>query len=252
MPYKIGLDRGHGGNDPGAVKYVREVDVNTMVTKQLEAMLTADPNYEPVLICPYDKGYTINQRAAVANAAGVRLMISNHFNAGGGDGWECYPEVPRPAAHPRYQIHVDSLRFARLLAAQMADIQQLRGDKGVQYKYLESDSYFGVIRLTNHPAVLVENAFVDNEKDIADFNTEAKVKKLSGRQYNAICQFFGTKPLFDLNGNSNSSTPTTPTTPTTPSQPKVVYQVYTMATETENLDTAKAAAAGKQSIIIVK
>ncbi len=245
MPYKIGLDRGHGGADPGAVKYVREVDVNTMVTRQLEAMLAADPNYEPVLICPYDKGFTINQRAAVANPAGVRLMLSNHFNAGGGDGWECYPEVPRAAAHSRYQIHVDSLRFARLLAGQMADIQQLRGDKGVQYKYSGADSYFGIIRLVNYPALLIENAFVDNQRDIEDFGTEEKVKKLSGRQYNAICQFFATQPLFDKNANPLAEKPQPP------GKSKTKYRVYTLAAETEDFTAAAAAAAGKQAIITV-
>lgn len=242
MPYKIGLDRGHGGADPGAVKYVREVDVNTMVTRQLEAMLAADPNYEPVLICPYDQGLSINQRAAAANAAGVRLMISNHFNAGGGNGWECYPEVPRAATHPRYQIHADALRFARLLAQHMSDIQQLRGDKGVQYKYSGTDSYFGVIRLVNRPAVLIENAFVDNQQDIEDFNNAEKIKKLSGRQYNAICQFFGTVPLFDKNANLTANVPV---------QPRTRYRVYTLATETEDLKAAQAAAAGKQAMITV-
>ena len=229
MPYNIGLDRGHGGADPGAVKFVKEVDVATILTKQLEAMLQADDNYVPVIICPYEKGLGIMERAAQANKQKLDLLISNHFNAGGGNGWEVYPEVPRKIGHPRYTIHQKSLAFAQKLAELTSDIQQLRGDRGIQYKYADKDAYFGVIRLVNSPAVLVESAFVDNQADISDFDSPQGLLRLAGRQYAAICSFFGTTPLFDKEGRKIGE-------PLEPVRPK--YRVFTEKASFDTMEKA--------------
>lgn len=239
MPYRIGLDRGHGGTDPGAVKHVREVDVNTIVVKQLEEMLMADSNYTSVLICPYDKGMTITERANKANAERLDLLISNHFNAGGGDGWEVYPEVPRAQGHARYKLHFDSLAFSRRLAGLMQDIQQLRGNSGVQYKYAGPDSYFGIVRLLNCPAVLVENAFVDNLTDISDFDTPPELLRLAARQYLAICGHFATTPLFDKNGKRLQTPPVTPPPATATPKYRVMVEKASFTTAEEALALSK-------------
>lgn len=222
MPYKIGLDRGHGGADPGAVKYAVEVELNTMLTKHLERMLGEDSNYQTILTTPYDKGLSITERTAAANAAKVDLLISNHFNAGGGDGWEIYPEVPRAQNHPRYWIYQKSNEFAKRLAALTKDIQQLRGNAGIQYRYAGADTYFGIVRLANCPAVMVENAFVDNKTDIADFDTSEEILRLAARQYIAICGHFGTGAIFDKEGKKITTAPPTPPAP----KPENIYRVY--------------------------
>ena len=200
IPRVILLDRGHGGPDPGAVfDGVREVDLNTAVTRQLYQWLEKDPAYQPALTHPLDfaQRFTLDQRAAVANAMMPDLMISNHFNAGGGSGFEVFPEVPRDASHPRGSLHAASLAFGRLLAEEMADLLPLRGDGGIRYRYWGENTYYGIIRLANCPAVLVENAIVDSPKDMALVNNPAMLAQLAWRQYRAICRHFGTQPPED-------------------------------------------------------
>ncbi len=192
MAFRIGLDSGHGGDDPGAVAPPYKEDaLNDTITRKLEELLAADKRFTPILLAPYGVTIGVNERARKANAANLDMLISNHFNAGGGDGWEIYPEVPRPKGSPRYWIHIASLTYARILAQEMSQIQQLRGpDDGIRYRYLGDNSYFGIVRLTNCPAVLVENAFIDNPVDMADFDTPEKLAVVAQKQYDALVRYF--------------------------------------------------------------
>ena len=199
-PRVILLDRGHGGEDPGAVwNGIREADLNTAVTRELYRLLEADPAYQPALTCPLDlRGRcTLEQRTRVANAMAPDLMISNHFNAGGGSGFEVYPEVPREAAHPRFSLHQASLSFARLLAQEMDGLLPLRGAGGIQYRSWNGDAYYGIIRMADYPTVLVENAFVDHPGDMAAIHTPQGLADLARRQYRTVCRHFGTRPTAD-------------------------------------------------------
>jgi N-acetylmuramoyl-L-alanine amidase len=96
---------------------------------------------------------------AEANTWGAALFVSNHFNAGGGDGYECfvYSEARRPLGSI-FEKHVKAAG---------------QNSRGVKYR-----PGLGVLRLSNMPAILNEGAFVDNKKDIADWNEEAELKKL--------------------------------------------------------------------------
>jgi N-acetylmuramoyl-L-alanine amidase len=49
----------------------------------------------------------------------------------------------------------------------------------------------GILRLTNMPAVLNEGAFVDNQKDIQDWNEDAELQKLGIAYAEAAAEFLG-------------------------------------------------------------
>ena len=49
----------------------------------------------------------------------------------------------------------------------------------------------GVLRLSNMPAVLNEGAFVDNQKDVADWNEDHELKKLGEAYAMAAAEFLG-------------------------------------------------------------
>lgn len=167
---KIYINPGHSDNDPGAVKYARERDLNVAVAKHMNEHLLA--NYE----CE-TRVYSNDSLTVVcndANAWGADLFVSIHFNAGGGDGYEAWvhSEVRRPLG----------LIFEKHIKAAG------QNSRGVKVK----PSFF-VLRNTNMPAVLNEGAFVDNRKDIQDWNDDAELKAMGIAYAKAAAEFLGLK-----------------------------------------------------------
>jgi len=219
------IDAGHGGTDGGADAngYV-EKTLALKIARYMNEFLTADPNYTPKMTRSTDTYVSVNDRAAICNNASADLFISIHFNAGGGTGFEVYPHVPKES------YHSESHSFAEKVVSNMKDITTMRGLNGVRFAYLVNgvrsfaeandtnskgySTYYGVVRQAKCPAVLIETAFIDTAADIAKFSTDAKLKIAAARYYRAVCDYFGTTPIYDVSGNSISSSTTTTSTTT--------------------------------------
>lgn len=162
---RIYIDPGHSSVDPGAVGYEVERDLNEKVSKFMNEYLLS--NY----VCETKVDPVINNSlSAVANAANnwkADLFVSNHFNAGGGDGYEAL-------VHNEDRITLGKVFEKHVLAAG-------QNSRGVKLR-----PNLAVLRLTNMPAVLNEGAFVDNKKDIEDWNDDVELKKL-GIAYAEAC-----------------------------------------------------------------
>ena len=158
MAKKIYINPGHSDTDPGAVGYETERRLNVKVSQFQRDHLLANYICE-VRMNPGSMG-NLAAIAADANSWGADLFVSNHFNAGGGDGYEAlvYGE-DRVALGKIFEKHV-------LAAGQNSRGVKLRPD-------------LAVLRQTEMPAVLNEGAFVDNQKDIADWNEDAELRKLA-------------------------------------------------------------------------
>ena len=153
---KIYLDAGHGGNDVGAVGYVVEREVAVKVTNYMYDYLEA--NYKCSL--RKTKGTdNLNTRCKKANDWGADLFVSIHYNAGKGDGYEALV------------YDKDNLKLGRCFEKQVKAVGQ--NSRGVKYR-----PDLAVLRLTNCKAVLNEIAFVDNKKDIKDWDEPAELKKM--------------------------------------------------------------------------
>lgn len=156
MP-KIFIDPGHSISDPGAVGYEVERDLNEKVSEFMNEYLLA--NY----VCETKVDPVTNKSlpgvAEAANAWGADLLVSNHFNAGGGDGYEAlvYSEKTVPLGEV-FEKYVKAIG---------------QNSRGVKLR-----PGLAVLRQSNMPAVLNEGAFVDNKKDIEDWNDDAELKKL--------------------------------------------------------------------------
>lgn len=168
MAKKIYIDPGHSDKDPGAVGFEVERDLNEKVSKFMNEHLLAtyvcETKVDPI---------SNNSLQAVANAAnkwGADLLVSNHFNAGGGDGYEAlvYSEK-RKALGQIFEKHVKAIG---------------QNSRGVKYR-----PGLAVLRLSNMPAVLNEGAFVDTKKDIQDWNDDAELKKLGIAYAEAAAEF---------------------------------------------------------------
>jgi len=168
MSKKIYIDPGHSKVDPGAVKYAVERDLNEKVAKfmneHLQATYVCQTKVDPV---------TNNSLSAVASAANkwkANLLVSIHFNAGGGDGYEALVYGKnRKTLGQIFEKHVKAAG---------------QNSRGVKYR-----PGLAVLRLSNMPAILNEGAFVDNKKDIQDWNDDVELKRLGIAYAEAAAEF---------------------------------------------------------------
>ena len=210
-PYRVAIDAGHGGSDPGARGVVEEKQVTTATAAALLQWLEEDSNYIPLQTREsFDATATPAQRAAAASAQSPQLLLSIHGNSAANgstaSGFECYPAVPGRTWHQ------ESFYFAKLLAGGMQSIgARLRGHGGVRYiYYLENDQKqlventytqvrpersFTLLEDVDCPAVLAEQCFVTNDEDVEHFGSEQGCKTVARIYYEAICTYFGTEPL---------------------------------------------------------
>ena len=210
-PYRVAIDAGHGGSDPGARGVVEEKQVTAATAAALLQWLEEDSNYIPLQTREsFDETATPAQRAAAASAQSPQLLLSIHGNSAANGstaaGFECYPAVPGRTWHQ------ESFYFAKLLAGGMQSIgARLRGRGGVRYiYYLENDQKqlventytqvrpersFTLLEDVDCPAVLAEQCFVTNDEDVEHFGSEQGCKTVARIYYEAICTYFGTEPL---------------------------------------------------------
>ena len=172
MSKKIYINPGHSDKDPGAVGYERERDLNVKTANYMNEYLLA--NYDCQTKVTPGSNNSPSATAAEANSWGADLFVSIHFNAGGGDGYEALvcSEATRELGEI-YEKHIKSIG---------------QNSRGVKYR-----PGLVVLRDTNMPAILNECAFVDNKKDIEDWNDDAELKRLGIAQAEAAAEYLKLK-----------------------------------------------------------
>lgn len=165
MSKRIYINPGHGYDDPGAVGYEVERNLNVKVSEYQRAYLAE--NYDCEI-----RVYTgsVIDVAADANAWGADLFVSNHFNAGRGDGYEALVYSPNREDLGRiFEKHVMAIG---------------QNSRGVKYR-----PDLVVLNSTNAPAILNEGAFVDNWNDIEDWNDDSELKRLGEAYAKATAEY---------------------------------------------------------------
>lgn len=207
--HRIVIDPGHGGYDVGAVGLIEETALTETTAGKLAALLEEDGRFRVFLTRELGSSATLADRCRTARRHRADLMLSIHGNAAedpSASGFECYPAPPgRPH-------HAESLRFASLLTARMAEAgASLRGENGIRYAYfdeagvrsftessdltLRAESSFAVVDSSGCPSVLAEQCFITNAADIAAFGDEDGCAKAATAYYLAILDHFGQEPL---------------------------------------------------------
>lgn len=197
MAKRVYVGIGHGGSDSGAVgNGFKEKDLTLSIGKYCNERLK-QYSVETKISRTTDCDSSINSKVAASNAFKANVCMDIHINAGGGDGSEVYYSHVSPNGKKLAQSIVD---------ATLAIRQNTRGIK----TRVDDDGtdYFGMIRMTDAPAVLVECAFIDNATDIQIINTEAKRKAFGYAIADGVAKYLGVKM-------PSTSKPTTPSKPTT-------------------------------------
>lgn len=197
MAKRVYVGIGHGGYDSGAVgNGFKEKDLTLSIGKYCNERLK-QYGIETKISRTTDCDSSIKSKVAASNAFKANVCMDIHINAGGGDGSEVYYSHVSPNGKKLAQSIVD---------ATLAIRQNTRGIKVRLDK--DGTDYYGMIRETDAPAVLVECAFIDNATDIQIINTEAKRKAFGYAIADGVAKYLGVKM-------SSTSKPTTPSKPTT-------------------------------------
>ena len=164
---KVFIGVGHGGNDPGAVANgVKEKELNLSIALACRDELKRH-GVEVKLSRAKDENDTLSEEIKECNAYAPDLAVDIHNNAGGGDGAEAF-------------YHYGGGKSKTLAENIIAEIvkagQNSRGAK--TKKNSSGKDYYGFIRETSCPSVIVECAFVDNASDLKILATEGDRQKV--------------------------------------------------------------------------
>ena len=170
MAKKVFIGVGHGGSDPGAVSYIKEANANLTMAFACKEVLEAN-GVQVKMSRTKDENDTLNEEIKECNAFNPDLTIDIHNNAGGGDGFEVYHSIDGGVGKT----------LAINIEAEIKAIGQ--NSRGVKTRKNSSGKdYYGFIRQTKCPAVIVEGVFVDNATDVKIADTVAEQREF-GKAY---------------------------------------------------------------------
>jgi N-acetylmuramoyl-L-alanine amidase len=167
MANKVFLGVGHGGNDSGAVgNGFNEKDLNLAIALACRDELERH-GVTVLMSRTKDENDALTEELKECNAFKPDLAIDIHNNAGGGDGAEAF-------------FHYKGGKGKELAENVLSEIvnigQNSRGAK--TRKNANGKDYYGFIRETVAPAIIIECAFLDNVNDIQIIDTETEQKAM--------------------------------------------------------------------------
>lgn len=177
--YRIVIDPGHGGKDPGAnsVSGVEEKDFTLSLAQRVYELLWRDPMFEPYLTRTNDRFIALEERARLANEMHADALISLHGNTYDGpeevSGTETYyfaeGDGSSELAQDIHQHLIEALGFE---------------DRGVRQEDWK------VLRTSEVPAVLAEVGFLTNPGNETVLLSEAGQEQAAQAIVDALKQYF--------------------------------------------------------------
>ena len=146
---RVVIDPGHGGKDPGSRWYgITEKDITLDVAKRLSEVFQGK-NIPSVLTRTTDSYLTLEQRAIKSNKYSDAVLVSIHFNAHTNRSIKGIETFYYPGSASGRLL---AGKVQKELGARISNTNN-RGIKAGRMK---------VLRLTKHPAILVECSFLSN------------------------------------------------------------------------------------------
>ncbi|MGX1832383.1 N-acetylmuramoyl-L-alanine amidase [Paenibacillus taichungensis] len=176
--FKVWIDAGHGGKDPGAVANgIQEKDIVLKVSIGIKNRLEADyENVQVLLSRSTDVFLELKERTTKSNAAGADLLVSIHCNAGGGKGgFESFRYTSASENSIKLQ---DKLHKA--IMGKLGGI-----DRGQKAQNLH------MVRESKMPAVLTENLFIDVVSDADRLKQTTVINAIIDGHVQGIAAYLG-------------------------------------------------------------
>ncbi|WP_163102244.1 N-acetylmuramoyl-L-alanine amidase [Peribacillus alkalitolerans] len=180
---KIFWDKGHGGNDPGAVAncLLEKVLTHKIVEYAMAYLDLHFTDFEQRTSRTDDQTVELDKRDDLADNWGADVFVSVHINAGKGKGFESFVHPNAGASTIAFQnvIHAEILSTMRKFDPSLMD----RGNKKANY---------AVVRETKCPAVLTENLFIDST-DNKWLKNEDFIKAVGEAHARGVAKYLGLK-----------------------------------------------------------
>ena len=157
--YRIALDAGHGGSDPGAVYKGRQEKDDTLDLTLAVGDILKKNGIDVYYTRTTDEYETPFKKATDANNTGADLFVSIHRNS---------------SENPNQYSGVETLVYSDTgLKAEVArNINNQLEDAGFKNLGVDERKNLVVLKRTKMPAVLVEAGFINNDKDNYLFDEE--------------------------------------------------------------------------------
>lgn len=157
--YRIALDAGHGGSDPGAVYKGRQEKEDTLDLTLAVGDILKKNGIDVYYTRTTDEYETPFKKATDANNSGANLFVSIHRNS---------------SENPNQYSGVETLVYSDTgLKAEVArNINNQLEDAGFKNLGVDERKNLVVLKRTKMPAVLVEAGFINNDKDNYLFDEE--------------------------------------------------------------------------------
>jgi N-acetylmuramoyl-L-alanine amidase len=244
----IVVDPGHGGEDPGAIgpKKIREKEVTLAISKELVALINAEPGYIGKLTRSTDYFIPLKKRRDIARNNKADLFISIHADAfakPSAKGASVFAlsrngatsETARFLAERENEsdliggvgsislddkdevlagVLVDLSMTATLNSSLQVGNQVLIALGGVAHlhKRRVEQAGFMVLKAPDVPSILVETGFISNPDEAKKLNTPVYRKQIASSIFKGVKQYFVQHPPADLHEAVNqASTAASPT-----------------------------------------
>lgn len=151
--YKVVIDAGHGGEDPGAIgaSGLYEKDYTLSLSKKVKELLAREPQVEVYMTREEDVFLSseTRERPNFANSLSADIFVSIHGNTF---------DDPTVSGTETYYYHQNSKLLANKIHQQLIEVTGFR-DRGVK-----KENYF-VLKDTTMPAVLLEVGYLTNPQE---------------------------------------------------------------------------------------
>jgi N-acetylmuramoyl-L-alanine amidase len=174
--YKIVIDPGHGGKDPGATgnSGMEEKVYTLSLSKKIYALLKQEPMFEPYMTRTDDTSVALLDRAKLANDLKVSALISIHANLF---------KDPQVTGTETYYYSDNSIKLAQVIHDQVLKAMGFK-DRGVRKNQLK------VLSHSNMPAILLETGYITNKNQEAAMVSKEGQTRTAQAVVNGLKQYF--------------------------------------------------------------
>ena len=169
---KILIIKGHGGSDVGAVSgNLIEKTMNSITATAMYNYLKSQGFTNVTLD---NENTDVDQEVILANSGSYDIVISVHYNAGGGDGFECF----------YYSSNSKAKLLCQKIESRIKEIGQ--NSRGVK----TGDGY-KIIKKVTPMSIILEGGFIDNNIDKQLFDTQSKQEQLGIAYAKGLMDYLG-------------------------------------------------------------
>ena len=227
----IGIDAGHGGEDPGSIggKGTYEKRVTLAIAKKLQKLINKEKGMKAVMIRSGDYYVNINRRTSLAREKHVDFFVSIHadaFQTPGPSGASVWVVTKRRAESELAKWLVNREKKSELLGggggvikntsdshlalalADMSKEHSLGVSFGVannvikelkkitkMHKKTPQNGNFGVLKSSDIPSILVETGFISNHREEKNLTWSKHQQRLADAIHRGIKNHFLAHPL---------------------------------------------------------